>query len=181
MGILRIVFRNFAHSARTRRPTDRPPFPKQFRGALKHDATLCTGCEVCSYVCSPGAISFGGHDEKTTSWKYFSGQCSFCGLCAQYCPMNAINLEAKEPPVTQKPSDQHEEHKVTYKTCPRCGKPVRPLAEKVLNRIYHGELPANAIKEQLLCAECRRKAMVEKIRDSFLGKDQEGESKGSER
>lgn len=181
MAILKIVLRNFAHRSRTRRPADMPPFPTDFRGALSHDAELCTGCEVCSYVCSPGAIKLEGQDEKSTVWKYFEGQCSFCGQCALYCPAKAIRLEAKEPAVTQDPSQQHVEHKVNYKTCPRCGKPVRPLVEKVLNRIYHGELPENAIKEQLLCPDCRRKATVEKIRDSYLGKNEAEEIKGGER
>lgn len=64
------------------------------------------------------------------------------------------------------------EHKVIPKTCPRCGRPIRPLSEKMLNKIYHSEVPADALEVLCLCEECRRKATADRIHDAFTGKSE---------
>ena len=53
---------------------------------IEHEASLCTGCTACAYVCAPKAITARGTDGAAVTWKFFAGQCSFCGLCVQYCP-----------------------------------------------------------------------------------------------
>ena len=100
MGILGIVWRNFGRSARTRRPDDMPATPAPFRGLIEQDASLCTGCRACATVCSPKAISFDDEQPTGITWKFFAGQCSFCGLCVQFCPTHAIANHGKLPPVT---------------------------------------------------------------------------------
>lgn len=79
--------------------------------------------------------------------------------------------------MTEDQSQQHVERKATRKTCARCGRPIRPLIERVLRRLYKGELPEKALADQELCEECRRRAAVGRIRDSYLGKGDEAEKK----
>jgi uncharacterized protein with PIN domain len=73
---------------------------------------------------------------------------------------------------------QEPEHKVFPKICPRCGKPMRPLSDKMLKKIYRSGLPEEALAGLSLCEECRRKATVARIREAFLGKG-EGPGGGS--
>jgi formate hydrogenlyase subunit 6/NADH:ubiquinone oxidoreductase subunit I len=137
---------------------------------LCHDAEICLGCGICAYVCSPRAICLESRDEGFILWKFLAGRCSFCGYCAQHCPAKAIRLESKEPIVAEEQSQNPVEHKVIPKTCPRCGRPIRPLSEKMLKKIYPGDLPEAALEGLYLCEECRRKATVGRIRDAYIGK-----------
>jgi len=169
MGILGIVWRNFGRGARTRRPADMPPTAAPFRGLIEQDSSLCTGCRACAYVCSPKAISFD--DEKPTgiTWKFFAGQCSYCGLCVQYCPTQAITNSGKQPPVTGDQSRLKVAHEILYQPCASCGRPILPIPEAALVRVHGEALSASEVAQQGLCQECRRKGASQRIRDAFLG------------
>ena len=167
MGILAIVTRNFGRRARTRRPDDMPPLPPPFRGLIEQDASLCTGCRTCAYVCSPKAISFTEQHQTGITWNFFAGQCSFCGLCVQYCPTHAITNRGKLPPITGDQSQLKVAHEIKYHPCSSCGKLIIPIPEEALAEIYGGALSDLEIEQQTLCQECRRKAASRRLHDVF--------------
>ncbi|HXX38822.1 MAG TPA: 4Fe-4S dicluster domain-containing protein [bacterium] len=168
MGIFNIVWRNLSHRARTRRPDDLPPRPAPFRGLIEQDASLCTGCQACAYVCAPKAISFDEAHEAGITWKFFAGRCSFCGLCVQFCPTHAIANRGTLPPVTGDQAELHVAHEISYQPCARCGRPIIPIPEAALEQVYGGPLSKLEIEQRELCQECRRKAASQHIRDAFL-------------
>lgn len=168
MGILDIVWRNFAHGSRARRPKDMPPIPPPFRGLIEQDVSLCTGCRACAYVCAPNAISFGDAHEAGITWNFFAGQCSFCGLCVQYCPTHAIANNGKLPPVTGDQSKLRVTHEILYQPCAGCGRPIIPIPEAALEQVYGASLTDLETDQRMLCDDCRRKAASRHIRDAFL-------------
>jgi hydrogenase-4 component H len=168
MGILDIVWRNFGRASRTRRPHDMPPTPPPFRGLIEQDASLCTGCRACAYVCSPKAISFHDAGETGITWNFFAGQCSFCGLCVQFCPTHAITNQGKLPPVTGDQSRLRVVHEVRYQACAGCGRPIIPIPEAALAQVYGTGLTAAEAEQRALCQECRRKVASRHIHDAFL-------------
>src|SRR5271166_1985060 len=168
MGILDIVRRNFGRRPRTRRPDDMPPRPPSFRGLIEQDPSLCTGCKTCMYVCSPKAISFTEQHDVGITWNFFAGQCSFCGLCVQYCPTHAITNFGKLPPVTGDQSLLRVTHEILYQPCTGCGRPIIPIPEAALEQVYGGALTDLEAEQRALCQECRRKAASRHIRDAFI-------------
>jgi len=168
MGILDIVWRNFGRSSRTRYPTDMPPTPPPFRGLIEQDASLCTGCKACATVCAPKAISFSEAGDAGITWNFFAGQCSFCGLCVQYCPTHAISNHGKLPPVTGDQSLLRVSHDILYQPCTGCGRPIIPIPEAAMEHVYKTKLTGSEAEQRELCQECRRKAASRHIRDAFL-------------
>ena len=169
MGILGIVWRNLSHRARTRRPDDLPPRPAPFRGLIEQDASLCTGCQACAYVCAPKAIAFDDARETGITWKFFAGQCSFCGLCVQFCPTHAITNRGALPPVTRDSSVLRVAHEIRYQPCARCGRPIIPIPDAALAQVYGGPPSALEVEQQTLCQACRRRAASRQLRDAVLG------------
>jgi hydrogenase-4 component H len=169
MGIFGIVWRNLGNRVRTRRPGDMPPTPAPFRGLIEQDPSLCTGCQACSYVCAPKAISFDAARASGITWNFFAGQCSFCGLCVQYCPTHAITNRGKLPPVTGDQSRLRVSHEIRYQHCAECGRPILPIPEAALELVYGGTLTGVEEKQRLQCQECRRRDASRQIRDAFRG------------
>ena len=167
MGILDIVWRNFGHRARTRRPDDMPPRPPPFRGLIEQDVSLCTGCRACANVCSPKAISFTEEHQTGITWNFFAGQCSYCGLCVQYCPTHAITNRGKLPPITGDQSQLKVAHEIKYHPCTSCGKPIIPIPAEALEQIYGGAVTDAEVAESIMCQECRRKAASRRLHDIF--------------
>jgi hydrogenase-4 component H len=169
MGILGVLWQNLFHRARTRTVADVVPRPAGFRGMIEHEASLCTGCTACAYVCAPKAISFEKANGAAVTWKFSAGQCSFCGLCVQYCPTHAITNRGKLPAVGGDLSLYQVAHKVEYQPCSQCSRPIVPLAQPVLEALYAGQVTEAAHEQQTLCAECRRRQTSRQIRNAFLG------------
>jgi formate hydrogenlyase subunit 6/NADH:ubiquinone oxidoreductase subunit I len=76
--------------------TDPFPFgetftPKGLRGRVVYDPAGCTACRACEQVCVSGAIRFGKTPEGM-QFILWHDTCTFCGLCAFYCPTGAISL-----------------------------------------------------------------------------------------
>ena len=169
MSIFGLLWRNAGHRARTRAVADTVPRPAGFRGLIEHDASLCTGCTACAHVCAPQAISFDVSDGRSVTWNFFAGQCSFCGLCVQYCPTHAITNRGQLPPVTGDPSLLRVSHAVDYRACAQCGRPVAPLPQAVLEQLYPGGVSESVRAEQALCEACRRRESSRGLRDALLG------------
>ena len=168
MGILDMIWRNLSRGSRTRTPEDMLPTPPPFRGLIEQDAGLCTGCQACAYVCSPGAISFGHAMETGITWDFFAGQCSFCGLCVQFCPTHAITNRGKLPSVTGDESTLRVTHEIRYQRCTGCGLPIIPIPAAALEQVYGAALTDLEAEQRGLCQECRRKAASRHIRDAYL-------------
>ncbi len=66
---------------------DEPHIPfEKFRGKPVVDDENCVGCETCSNVCPPGAITFSDDKEKGVRIiKRDYGKCIFCGQCQDHC------------------------------------------------------------------------------------------------
>ena len=167
MGILAIVWRNFGRRARTRHPNDMLPTASTFRGLIEQDVSLCTGCKACGTVCAPKAISFNEEQETGITWNFFAGQCSFCGLCVQFCPTNAITNRGKLPPVTGDQSRLRVVHEIRYQPCAGCGRPIIPIPEAALEQVYGTKLTDSEAAQRALCQECRRKEAVRHIHDAY--------------
>jgi len=169
MGILGVLWQNLLRPSRTRAVADVVTRPTGFRGMIEHEASLCTGCTACAYVCAPKAISFDSTDGAAVTWKFSAGQCSFCGLCVQYCPTHAITNRGRLPLVGGDLSLYQVAHKVEYQPCSQCARPIVPLAQSVLEEFYRGDVTRAVLEQQTLCEACRRRQASRQIRNAFLG------------
>jgi len=179
VGILGIVWRNFTHAVRTRRPDDMVPRPDVFRGLIEHDVALCTGCHTCAYVCAPQAITVRPMGDQGVTWNFFAGQCSFCGLCVQYCPTRAIANHGKLPPVTGDQRLHRVTHEVPFHPCAECGRPMVPLPEPFLRQLYREPTDAE-LRANELCDACRRRAASRHLRDTFFPPARGGDQHASD-
>jgi len=169
MRILNLISRNFGKKSRTRLPAEVVPCPDGYRGTLQHDVGLCTGCQTCSYVCSPSAITFDTSDPASIVWHYAAEHCSYCGRCVEYCPTKAISFVPEPPVVTADRSLHHLVAQVFYQPCARCSRPIIPLPEPVLTRLYQDHLPEKIEALNQLCEGCRSRIAVEKIKEGLTG------------
>ena len=70
--------------------------PARYRGFLKADMNICTGCTLCQGACPIQCIEIG--ITKTVAGRVISkfnidiGKCMFCGLCTEVCPTGAIHF-----------------------------------------------------------------------------------------
>jgi hydrogenase-4 component H len=162
--MLTTVLRNVLRPIRTRAPADMPAAPVTFRGALTHDASRCTACGTCAFVCAPKAITFKEDPGKSVSWLFYIGRCSFCGLCQQNCPTQAIGNTALVPVTMNDASGDglRLESVVALKPCTRCGRGHIPYPD------------AAAGPEEGYCPDCRRRAASERLRRAFLADDEVG-------
>lgn len=168
MGILGIVWRNLTRTVRTRRPDDMVPRPPVFRGLIEHEVALCTGCHTCAYVCAPNAITLRAVGDKAITWNFFAGQCSFCGLCVQYCPTGAITNRGKLPPVTGDQRLHRVTHEVELQRCAACGRSFMPMPEAFLRRLSSSAPTDAASRANQLCDACRRRTASRHLRDAFI-------------
>lgn len=172
MGILDILIHNTRRKNRTLKPVEQS-LPEGYRGALSHDADLCTGCHTCASVCSPGAIRVEA-EECGILWRYQATRCSFCARCAQYCPTGAIQLGVTAPAVALRAQETLlTEHRIAYEPCARCGKPIVPLPAQVLERLVGPETAASAADAYgfaHLCEKCRSRVTVQRFKDGLTGR-----------
>jgi Fe-S-cluster-containing dehydrogenase component len=76
----------------------RPKVTERYRGLVRFDPTLCSGCAVCKMRCTARAIEFKtGKGEFT--WSYEPGQCTFCGRCVEGCKEHALSQDSECPPI----------------------------------------------------------------------------------
>jgi len=169
MSIVSALLRNLGLPPLTRRPEDRVPTPSGYRGSLQHEAARCTGCGTCVYVCSPAAISLRQSGEQAGAWRYDAGRCAFCGRCAAFCPTQALTFAPDSLPATGHRARHQVSHALEPHTCPRCGRPVTPLAAPTLMRWYGEAVPADIAARQGLCETCRQRLAGENVKRGYLG------------
>jgi formate hydrogenlyase subunit 6/NADH:ubiquinone oxidoreductase subunit I len=169
MNIFKIIFHNFSLHSRTRTPENKVPYPVDFRGELVHDATQCTLCETCTYVCSPGAIKIE-REEENGNWVYDGGHCTFCGRCVDYCPTKALSFLNQCAPTVGSRSAEMTYHYVEYQHCKRCGAVILPIPHETLVRLYHTEEAAqHAMQANELCERCRSRVQSQALKSSISG------------
>lgn len=174
MGILTILGRNAANGSRTRAPGDVVPYPEGFRGVLHHDASRCTGCGTCAYVCSPGAIATGPADGPVSGWAFAADRCAFCGRCAAHCPTQALDFTPTAPAASADRSAHAIAHQVFREPCAGCGRPVVPMPIAMLARLYADPPPGALLVRHRLCERCRRKAAATALTAGGRGRAEEG-------
>jgi len=119
MNILTMLWKNLWGGSRTMLFPARPKVTKGFRGLVRFDPALCTGCAICKFRCTARAIEFkGGKGEFT--WSYDPGQCTFCGRCVEGCKEHALLQEEECPPLYLTVGELKKAYTVARKA------PVRP-------------------------------------------------------
>jgi formate hydrogenlyase subunit 6/NADH:ubiquinone oxidoreductase subunit I len=98
MNILTMLWNNLRGGSRTMLFPARPTVGKGFRGLVRFDPALCTGCAICKMRCTSRAIEFKSAKGAFT-WSYDPGQCTFCGRCVEGCKTHALSQDAECPPV----------------------------------------------------------------------------------
>jgi formate hydrogenlyase subunit 6/NADH:ubiquinone oxidoreductase subunit I len=132
--------------------------PKRYRGRAMFDASSCSGCRTCEYVCAGGAIHF----EEQSDGLHFTlwhNTCVFCGMCEQNCMSKAIHLsnDWHLAHTQDKKYAMVEQGTVPYKPCLSCGKQMLPTPAPLMELAYRGDSLRIAELRQL-CPDCRRAA-----------------------
>lgn len=135
-----------------RYPEDRDTYkwPERFRACLeliydKDGNHKCIACGTCERVCPNGTISLEtkmvdtltGKKKKLVKYTYDLGSCTFCQLCVQNCPTNALDF-----------SNDFEQSTFT-----------RSKLVKQLNYLPEKEEPAPT-PEQIAAAAAKREAAI---------------------
>lgn len=115
MKMLAMLWKNLWSKARTLRFPQRPAMSSGFRGLVRFDPELCTGCAQCRFRCTARAITFtAGKGEFT--WSYDPGHCTFCGRCVDGCKTHALHQEEACPPVYSELGSLKESYTLARKT-----------------------------------------------------------------
>jgi len=114
MNILTMLWNNLRGGSRTMLFPARPKVSKGYRGLVRFDPALCSGCAVCKMRCTARAIEFkAGKGEFT--WSYEPGQCTFCGRCVEGCKEHALSQDSECPPIYLTPGELKKSYTVTRK------------------------------------------------------------------
>jgi formate hydrogenlyase subunit 6/NADH:ubiquinone oxidoreductase subunit I len=121
MNILAMLWRNFWGGSRTLLFPARPKVSARYRGLVRFDPELCTGCAMCRFRCTARAIEFRAAKTEF-EWSYDPGHCTFCGRCVEGCNAHALSQESACPPIYLSKGELKESHVLTRKP------PVKPNA-----------------------------------------------------
>lgn len=127
MNILTMLWKNLWGGNRTMLFPARPKVSEGYRGLVKFDPELCSGCAICKFRCTARAIEFkAGKGEFT--WSYDPGQCTFCGRCIEGCKSHAIHQEDETPPVYLHIGELKTSYTVARKTTVKPAAQPKPAA-----------------------------------------------------
>ena len=98
MNIFAMLWKNLWGGSRTLLFPARPKVSKGYRGLVRFDPDLCTGCAICRFRCTARAIEFRA-GKGDFVWSYDPGHCTFCGRCIEGCKTHAITQDSETPPV----------------------------------------------------------------------------------
>jgi len=118
MNILTMLWQNLRGGSRTLLFPVRPNVSKGYRGLVRFDPALCSGCAICKFRCTARAIDFKS-GKGTFTWSYDPGQCTFCGRCVEGCKTHALSQDAECPPVYVTIGALKESYTVARKPAPK--------------------------------------------------------------
>jgi formate hydrogenlyase subunit 6/NADH:ubiquinone oxidoreductase subunit I len=98
MNILAMLWKNLWGGSRTLLFPARPKVSEGYRGLVRFDPELCTGCAICRFRCTARAIEFRA-GKGDFVWSYDPGHCTFCGRCVEGCKAHALSQDSETPPV----------------------------------------------------------------------------------
>ena len=127
MSILSMLWKNLWGGNRTMLFPARPKVSDGYRGLVKFDPELCTGCAICKFRCTARAIEFKAAKGEFT-WSYDPGQCTFCGRCIEGCKSHAIHQEEATPPIYMNIGDLKNSYTVARKTTVKPAAAAKPEA-----------------------------------------------------
>jgi formate hydrogenlyase subunit 6/NADH:ubiquinone oxidoreductase subunit I len=128
VNILTMLWKNLWGGSRTTLFPARPKVTERYRGLVRFDPALCSGCAICKMRCTSRAIEFkSGKGEFT--WSYEPGQCTFCGRCVEGCKDHALSQESETPPIYLTIGELKKSYTVARK--PPAPRPAAPAAPSV--------------------------------------------------
>jgi Fe-S-cluster-containing hydrogenase component 2 len=161
-NILQLMARSWTRRPDTLRfPARDAPAPR-YRGAVQLDPSKCVACGLCDVVCVSGAIAVRAADDHLV-WDYDAGRCTFCGRCVDHCRGGALSQAVDRPPVYRRLGALREVHTVPYPACPRCGRPARPVNDRLLRAAFDA-VPEQVRERARLCDRCRTVAAQADLR-----------------
>lgn len=84
----------FKKAATNLYPAETFPTPKEFRGKLVADNSLCIGCNICVRDCPAEAIEIVKTGEKQFKFVVYLDRCVYCGQCVEVCPKKVLSMSA---------------------------------------------------------------------------------------
>lgn len=75
-------------------PAEAIEVSERFRGKLRWNPDLCTGCRLCVQDCPANAIDVIVLDKKSKRFvmDYHADRCVYCGQCVENCRFDALQL-----------------------------------------------------------------------------------------
>ncbi|MEM2341379.1 MAG: 4Fe-4S binding protein [Candidatus Bathyarchaeia archaeon] len=137
--------------------------PEGFRGRHEFDREKCIGCGACAQVCTADAIDvIDGPDKRIVRVNY--GHCSFCAVCQDECPTQAIKLTREYHLLTNNRQTTIVSNEVNLLNCSICGGAFFPekQIDWSLKRIVEERVPMyKKFQEDILgamkiCPRCRK-------------------------
>lgn len=145
-----------------------PEAPKSLRGRVRVEADKCVGCSTCAQVCVGDAIHLQEQEEgvRLIVWH---GRCTFCGLCAYYCPTGALEL-SNDWNLAHANADKYamvEDVIAKYQVCVDCGTRLMVPHGNVFAASAIGTDRHNQMNTPR-CDACRRKQQARLVKETRL-------------
>ena len=130
--------------------------PDSYRGKVVIDPKRCVGCSTCAQVCVSGAIKLTELDVGVEVMVWHA-KCTFCGLCAYYCPTDAMTMsndwQLSHPNVKKYATANTVVAK--YRVCVDCEQRLMVPQEDVVSASIIGHVRSTQNAEPR-CEQCRR-------------------------
>ncbi len=130
-------------------------------GEVRVDKEACTLCMGCVTVCPSKALRRGGN--VTPRLRFVEGLCLQCGLCAEACPEDAIQLAPRLLYDREARSEARVLNEAAPFHCVSCGRPytTQAIVERMMERLKdHPMFQGEGLKRLQLCEECRAQSVV---------------------